>query len=236
MLTGILRVNDRDGGKSSAHAGADVVISGGQQRTGDGGRNGGGGQNTGGRGSVGTAIQEAGKSRKGNSPALPDAGDRIWPGSDRAPDPRVSRGRRAEAETLAEAEVPDALHTCRHRTAGPVDSAHQGLSGAAVRRLLQRGLEVFQDIAYERLANISVSHIYNLRSTDAYRRHRAVYKPTQSTPVSIGERRCPDPKGSPGWLRVDTVHQGDPRDGKPGLYNINAVDRVEFSKSCQRSG
>lgn len=107
-----------------------------------------------------------------------------------------------------------------------VDTAHQGLSGAAVRRLLQRGLEMFQDPAYERLANISVSHIYNLRSTDTYRKHRVVYKPTQSTPVSIGERRCPDPKGSPGWLRVDTVHQGDPRDGKPGLYHINAVDTV----------
>jgi transposase InsO family protein len=107
-----------------------------------------------------------------------------------------------------------------------VDTAHQGLSGAAVRRLLQRGVEVYADAAYERLANISVSHIYNLRSTDMYRKHRVVYKPTQSTPVSIGERRCPDPKGSPGWLRVDTVHQGDPRDGKPGVYHINAVDTV----------
>lgn len=107
-----------------------------------------------------------------------------------------------------------------------VDTAHQGLSGAAVRRLLQRGLEVFQDAAYQRLANISVSHIYNLRGTETYRKHRAVYKPTQNTPVSIGERRCPDPKGSPGWLRVDTVHQGDPRDGEPGLYHINAVDTV----------
>lgn len=37
-----------------------------------------------------------------------------------------------------------------------VDTAHQGLSGPAVRRLLQRGFEVFQDAAYERLASISV--------------------------------------------------------------------------------
>jgi hypothetical protein len=112
------------------------------------------------------------------------------------------------------------------RLLASIDMAHQGLSGAAVRRLLQRGREVFQDVAYERLAGISVSHIYNLRSTEKYRKHRVVYQPTQSTPVSIGERRCPDPKGSPGWLRVDTVHQGDPRDGKPGLYHINAVDTV----------
>jgi transposase InsO family protein len=107
-----------------------------------------------------------------------------------------------------------------------VDTAHQGLSGAAVRRLLKRGLEVYEDTAYERLANISVSHIYNLRATEIYRRHRTVYRVTQSTPVAIGERRCPDPKGSPGWVRVDTVHQGDPRDGKAGLYHINAVDTV----------
>lgn len=107
-----------------------------------------------------------------------------------------------------------------------VDTAHQGLSGAAVRRLLERGLEVYGDTSYERLAGISISHIYNLRGTDTYSRQRTVYRPTQSTAVAIGERRCPDPKGKPGWLRVDTVHQGDPRDGKAGLYHINAVDTV----------
>jgi hypothetical protein len=43
--------------------------------------------------------------------------------------------------------------------------------------------------------------------------------------VSIGERRKPDPQGRPGYLRVDTVHQGD-RDGVKGVYHINAVDEV----------
>jgi transposase InsO family protein len=107
-----------------------------------------------------------------------------------------------------------------------VDTAHQGLSGAAVRRLLKRAFEVYGDAAYERLAGISVSHIYNLRHSEAYRRRRAVYRPTRSTPVAIAERRCPAPQGAPGWLRVDTVHQGDPREGKTGLYHINAVDTV----------
>ncbi len=111
-------------------------------------------------------------------------------------------------------------------TLAKVDAAHQGLSGAAIRRLLQRGWEVFQQPAFERLAGISVAHIYNLRRSDAYRQRRTVYKPTQRTPVAIGERRRPDPKGLPGWVRVDTVHQGDPREGKPGLYHINAVDTV----------
>jgi len=43
--------------------------------------------------------------------------------------------------------------------------------------------------------------------------------------VAIGERRRPDPQGRPGYLRVDTVHQGD-LDGVKGLYHINAVDEV----------
>jgi transposase InsO family protein len=48
---------------------------------------------------------------------------------------------------------------------------------------------------------------------------------TQASKVNIGERRKPQPLGRPGFLRVDTVHQGH-RDGRPGLYHINAVDTV----------
>ena len=47
----------------------------------------------------------------------------------------------------------------------------------------------------------------------------------QAGPVTIGERRKPDPHGRPGYLRVDTVHQGD-RDGIKGVYHVNAVDEV----------
>ena len=43
--------------------------------------------------------------------------------------------------------------------------------------------------------------------------------------IAIGERRRPDPHGRPGFLRVDTVHQGD-WDGAKGVYHINAVDTV----------
>jgi transposase InsO family protein len=43
--------------------------------------------------------------------------------------------------------------------------------------------------------------------------------------VSIGERRKPTPEGKPGYLRIDTVHQGD-LDGVKGVYYINAVDEV----------
>jgi hypothetical protein len=45
--------------------------------------------------------------------------------------------------------------------------------------------------------------------------------------VSIGERRKPQPQGQPGYLRLDTVHQGDePEGGEKGVYHINAVDAV----------
>jgi transposase InsO family protein len=52
-----------------------------------------------------------------------------------------------------------------------------------------------------------------------------VYEPTRPSPVSIGERRRPDPQNRPAYLRVDTVHRGD-QDGIKGVYHINAVDAV----------
>ena len=58
-----------------------------------------------------------------------------------------------------------------------------------------------------------------------YRERRLKYHKTKPTTVSIGERRRPDPQGQPGYLRVDTVHQGDQNTAK-GVYHINAVDEV----------
>jgi hypothetical protein len=84
---------------------------------------------------------------------------------------------------------------------------------------------VYHKSEYERLAGISVSHIYNLRRSAGYRKIRVRVQHTQGRQVSIAERRKPDPKGRPGYLRVDTVHQGD-QDGKAGLFHINAVDTV----------
>ena len=106
-----------------------------------------------------------------------------------------------------------------------VDAAHEDLSGPAVRHILKRAFAVYGDAAYERLAGISASHIYNLRRSAAYRKVRIRVRHTQARQVSIGERRRPDPRGQPGYLRVDTVHQGH-HDGQPGLYHLNAVDTV----------
>jgi len=106
-----------------------------------------------------------------------------------------------------------------------VDRAHGNLSGPATRRILEREYTEYAQSAYQRLAQISVAHLYRLRNTEAYRRRNTSYQPTRPTPIPIGERRKPQPQGRPGYLRVDTVHQGD-QDGNKGLYHINAVDEV----------
>ena len=106
-----------------------------------------------------------------------------------------------------------------------VDEAHETLSGPATRKILYRGYYEFADVRYERMADISSAHIYNLRKLRSYREHIMVFTKTRPTPVSIGERRKPEPGGRPGYLRVDTVHQGD-RDGVKGVYHVNLVDEV----------
>ena len=106
-----------------------------------------------------------------------------------------------------------------------VDEAHETLSGPATRRILEREVELYGKQEYARLAEISVAHLYNLRKSQRYRERRLNYVKTRPTAVSIGERRKPDPRGQPGYLRLDTVHQGDGPEGK-GVYHINAVDEV----------
>jgi hypothetical protein len=105
------------------------------------------------------------------------------------------------------------------------DAAHEDLAGPSLRRILRREFEVFGKREYERLSGISVSHLYNLRNSTVYRNQRVRVNHTKSRQIDIGERRKPDPKGKPGFLRVDTVHQGH-KDGKPGVYYINSVDTV----------
>ena len=106
-----------------------------------------------------------------------------------------------------------------------VDEAHETLSGPATQKILQREWHEFQQAQYERLARLSVAQLYRLRKTGTYRHKRVAYQPTRPTQVAIGERRRPNPQGRPGYLRVDTVHQGD-LEGIKGLYHINAVDEV----------
>lgn len=106
-----------------------------------------------------------------------------------------------------------------------VDQAHGNLSGPATRRILEREHVDYGQAAYERLAKISVAQIYRFRNSAVYRQRNTSYQPTRPTVIPIGERRKPQPRGLPGYLRIDTVHQGD-QDGVKGIYHINAVDEV----------
>jgi transposase InsO family protein len=117
-----------------------------------------------------------------------------------------------------------------------VDEAHEGLSGPATRRILKREFREYGKVEFERLAAISNGHLYNLRRHPRYRQRRQTYEKTRPSLVPIGERRRPDPQGRPGFLRVDTVHQGDTENAK-GVYHINAVDEVtqwEIAASVER--
>ena len=105
------------------------------------------------------------------------------------------------------------------------DRLHDTLSGPATKVLLRRALNLFGDTRFARLAHISVSHLYNLRAGEPYSKLRLVWQPTRPSPVAIGVRKAPAPHGLPGYIRIDTVHQGD-LDGRKGVYHINAVDIV----------
>ena len=116
------------------------------------------------------------------------------------------------------------------------DTLHGTLSGPATKKLMERAFGLFCDARYQRLATISVAHLYNLRKRTGYARNRRGWTQTRPVSVAIGERRAPAPNNQPGYLRVDSVHQGD-QDGAKGLYHINAVDCVtqfEAVATCER--
>ena len=107
-----------------------------------------------------------------------------------------------------------------------VDQAMGTLSGPATVCVLRRQRDVFGDARFARLGSLSVTHLYNLRNSAPYRDKRIVK--TRTRPVKaakIGVRKAPAPEGRPGFIRIDSVHQGD-QDGIKGLYHINAVDCV----------
>ena len=105
------------------------------------------------------------------------------------------------------------------------DNLHGRLNGVATKLILQREYEEFKKEEYRTISGISVSHIYNIRKTKKYFYQSLTY--TKTTPVkrNIGERRKPEPNGKPGYIRVDSVHQGD-KGGQKGVYYVNSVDEI----------
>ena len=152
----------------------------------------------------------------------------------------VERGRKSAAlvkrypaqrigftRTYTDADVLLLAHT---------DTLHGTLCGPATKKLMERAFKVFGETRYQRLARISVAHLYNLRKRSGYQRQRRAWTKTRPVTLAIGQRRAPAPNNRPGYLRVDSVHQGD-QDGVKGLYHINAVDCVtqyEAVATCER--
>jgi len=112
------------------------------------------------------------------------------------------------------------------------DALHDTPCGHAVKKICERACTVFDDEDYKRLSELSISHLYNLRDSERYKKQRRTFTKTQARKVAIGERRKPVPEGKPGYIRIDTVHQGD-LDKVKGVYHINAVDEItQFEIVC----
>lgn len=106
-----------------------------------------------------------------------------------------------------------------------VDNAEGRRTGGALKKTFFDMFHLYKDDRFKRLANISISHIYNLRGTQVYTSKSLTYTKTNPVKVDIGIRKKPQPHGKPGFLRVDSVHQGD-LDKQKGVYHVNLVDEV----------
>lgn len=106
------------------------------------------------------------------------------------------------------------------------DNAHGRISGEATKRVMEREFALFGKHAYKDISVISVAHLYRLRKNSRQYVSGALHlEKTRVTKVNIGIRKKPTPFGIPGFLRVDSVHQGD-KDKEKGVYHINLVDEV----------
>jgi len=105
------------------------------------------------------------------------------------------------------------------------DELHGWLSGPAIKRVMERECEVYGHTEFGDISRISIAHLYNLRRSNTYRGIARRFTRTKPMVSRIGERAKPDPKGQPGYIRIDTIHQGD-FNGQKGIYHINAVDEI----------
>ena len=106
------------------------------------------------------------------------------------------------------------------------DNAHGRISGVATKRILEREFLTFGKNEYERISHLSVTHLYRIRKEKRQYESAILFmEKTKATDRNIAVRKKPNPYGKPGYLRVDTVHQGD-LDKEKGVYHINMADEV----------
>lgn len=98
-------------------------------------------------------------------------------------------------------------------------------NGNALSTMCKSMYKDFKDVRFEKLAKISVSHLYNLKKTNVYQTKSLYYTKTNPVQRDVGIRKKPEPFGKAGYIRVDSVHQGD-LDKEKGVYYINLVDEV----------
>ncbi len=103
--------------------------------------------------------------------------------------------------------------------------AYRHQNGMALREVCRSMFSEYDDLLFERMAKISVSHLYALKKTNIFVSRAGTYTKTKATTIPIGERKKPFPEGKPGYIRVDSVHQGD-LDKEKGVYHVNLVDEV----------
>ena len=108
------------------------------------------------------------------------------------------------------------------------DDIHAGiygkLNGMAIQEICKQEYER-GNTQYRNLDRVSVATIYRLRQTKRYREQSQSIARTKPIQCSIGKRKKPEPNGQPGFIRVDTVHQGD-YEGQKGVYHLDLVDEV----------
>lgn len=106
-----------------------------------------------------------------------------------------------------------------------VINVYRGQNGQAVTKVLSEMYTLYNDDRFERLAHLSKSHLYNLKKKEVFKTYSLTYTKTNPVNTNIGERTKPEPNGKPGYVRVDSVHQGD-MDKQKGVYYIHFVDEV----------
>jgi hypothetical protein len=61
-----------------------------------------------------------------------------------------------------------------------MDERYNTSSGVVIKKLCERVYSIFDEIQYKNIAHISVSHLYNLRSSTAYLKQRRYFEKTRS--------------------------------------------------------
>ena len=89
-----------------------------------------------------------------------------------------------------------------------MDRAKENVCGPAIVHLFKRAYNTYGDTRYVRLANLCVSHLYNLRKSHGYQVLRVTLTKTRPVCNPIGVRKAPRPNGRAGWVRIDKCASG----------------------------